>query len=87
MTRIIKRYCLLKDGAIESCYYPDGVMRGIYKEEDGKYYLYHDKIFNFGIATCHSEILAFSDSVDELEKTYAEIERKRKEELNKVDSN
>jgi len=83
MTRVIKRYCLLKNGDIESCYYGDGEMRFIYKEEDGKYYLYHDKIFAFGIATCHSEIIAFADTEDELKSIY---EKRRKEELNQVDS-
>lgn len=62
----IKKYCLLKNGTIESCYYENGELRNIYKEDD-KWYLDHDVFLNYSIAYCHSEIVKFSDNKKELE--------------------
>ena len=61
----MKKYCLLKDGSIEPCYYGSGMLRNIYK--DGrKWYIDHDVVISYGIASLHDEIVAFGDTIEEL---------------------
>ena len=63
----MKKYCLLKDGSIEPCYYGNGLPRNIYKE-GCKWYIDHDVVMRYGIAYCHDEIVAFGDTIEELEE-------------------
>ena len=68
----MKDYCLLENGEIHACYYGDGKgsldhtkPRNIYKE--GRYwYLDHDVYLGFAIAYCHSKIIKFADTAEEL---------------------
>ena len=62
----VKKLCLLKDGSIEHCYYANGEMRNIY-QEGKKWYLDHDVfIGSCALAYCHSEIVKFGDTLEEL---------------------
>lgn len=63
----MKKYCLLKDGSIERCYYGNGAPRDVYKEGK-KWYIDHDVFIGCGIAYCHSEIVAFGDTIEELKE-------------------
>lgn len=66
------KYALLENGSIEPLHYSSGELRSAYHSfEDGKFYLDHDVYGTFMGCRCiayrHDEILATSDSKDELE--------------------
>lgn len=68
----MKKYCLLENGDIEPCYYLDqkgnqtDELRHIYKE-GRKWYLMHDKYAHNMILTFNHEIIAFADTIEELQ--------------------
>ena len=69
----MKDYCLLENGEIEPCYFRNqkGELnhdkpRHIYKER-GNWYLMHDKYAHQMIITFNHKIIAFGDTIEELE--------------------
>ena len=78
MIDLSHNYALLDDGTIEPLWYnndhsPDN-QRMAYKDEDGKYYLDHDRPLHYGggfsliMAYVHSEIIRTADTKEELER-------------------
>lgn len=65
--KIIKKYCLLSNGDIKPCYYSNGELRNLTKE-DGQWFMVYDEYAHNMIITCCRRIVAFSDSIQELEK-------------------
>lgn len=61
----IKKWCLLDDGTIEHCYYQNGEMRNIYNIGND-YFLDHDRYAHNMIIYCHSRIVKFADTTEEL---------------------
>ena len=62
----IKKYCLLSNGDIQPCYYANGELRNIQKEGND-WFMTYDEYAHNTIITCCRRIVAFSDSVQELE--------------------
>ena len=73
---ILKPYCKLEDGTIEPVYFDNGdnspyisEARNVY-QDDGHWWLDHDVIvkteLGYGIAHCHSKIVAFAMKEEEL---------------------
>ena len=62
-----KKFCKLENGTIQTCYYPSGEPKKIYKKE-GSWYLAHDVYMHNMIFYLHQKIVAFADTVEELMK-------------------
>ncbi len=67
----IKKYCLLKNGDIECCYYTNILGEPIKQKpifmKDGKWFLEYDKWIIVDYETTTEEIIAFADTEEELE--------------------
>lgn len=72
MISLKHRYALLNDGTIEPLFYSNGETRMAYKDEDGKFYLDHDRwgefLGNRACFYCHHELVRTSDNREELEQ-------------------
>ena len=62
-------YALLEDGTIEPLHYSWGELRDVYRDEDGTWYMDHDRWIGEGTicAYCHHCILATGNYREELE--------------------
>ncbi len=63
----MKKYCLLENGQIKPCYYPNGDLRQ-FEMSKGKWYLFHDEYANNMIVTMCHKVIKFADTREELKK-------------------
>lgn len=62
-----KKYCLLANGQIKPCYYPNGDLRW-FDRENGQWFLNYDEYANNTFITHHVKVVKFADTFEELQK-------------------